>query len=253
MRKVFIGGNWKSNGDMGFLRNHMNNVINKLKFDTNQCEVVVAPTFIHLMKAKQLLDRQTGVEISAQNCSLYKDGAYTGEVSAKQIRDFGLKWVILGHSERRALFGESNEIVGKKVKMALDNGLKVIGCIGEKLQEREAGKTMSVILSQMDQIARNTHNWQKMVIAYEPVWAIGTGKTASPEQAQEVHGELRNWVETKIGKQVSDKVQIIYGGSVNDKNAATLIQKPDIDGFLVGGASLKSDFTKIVNAYPAKF
>lgn len=253
MRKVFIGGNWKSNGSMGFVKSHMTNVINHLAFNKKQCEVVIAPTFIHLMKAKELLNKHTGVEIAAQNCSLYKDGAYTGEISGKQIKDLGLNWVILGHSERRALFGESNMIVGKKVKMALNIGLKVIACIGEKLEDREAGKTMSVILSQMEQIARNTNDWKKMVIAYEPVWAIGTGKTATPEQAQEVHGELRNWIQSKIGSEVSNHLQIIYGGSVTDKNGDILIKKQDIDGFLVGGASLKNDFTKIVNSYPAKF
>lgn len=253
MRKVFVGGNWKCNGDITFIRNHMYNVINKLKFDQNKCQVVIAPTFIHIDKVKRLLKRSTGVEIAAQNCSLYKNGAFTGEVSAKQVRNYGLNWVILGHSERRALFGESNQVVGKKVNMALKEGLSVIACIGEKLQDRESGNTMNVILKQMDAIAQNVNDWKKMVLAYEPVWAIGTGKTATPEQAQEVHGEVRNWVESKLGSEVAKQVQIIYGGSVSDKNAKTLIKKEDIDGFLVGGASLKPAFIKIVNAYPAKF
>lgn len=253
MRKVFIGGNWKCNGDITFIRNHMYGVINKLKFDTSKCQVVIAPTFIHIDKVKRLLDPNSNVEISAENCSLYKNGAFTGEVSARMIRDYGLNWVILGHSERRALFGETNEVVGTKVKNALNEGLNVIACVGEKLQDRESGNTMNVILKQMNAIAKNVNDWNKMVIAYEPVWAIGTGKTATPEQAQEVHGEVRNWVETKIGSEVAKKVQIIYGGSVSDKNAKTLIKKEDIDGFLVGGAALKPAFIKIVNAYPAKF
>ena len=255
MRKVFIGGNWKCNGSIAFMNNYIRKVINNLTFSPEQCQVIISPTLLHLPRVKRILSSESNVELSAQNCSLYKNGAFTGEVSAKMLRDMGLHWVILGHSERRSLFGESNDVVGKKVNNALTEGLNVIACIGEKLQDRENGKTMNVILGQLEAIARNVKSdeWQKMVIAYEPVWAIGTGKTASPEQAQEVHGEVRNWMESKVGSDVSKKIRIIYGGSVTDKNADVLINKVDIDGFLVGGASLKPAFTNIVNAYSKKF
>ena len=255
MRKVFIGGNWKCNGSIAFMNNYIRKVINNLTFSPEQCQVIISPTLIHLPRVKRVLSSECNVELSAQNCSLYTNGAFTGEVSAKMLRDMGLHWVILGHSERRSLFGESNDVVGKKVNNALTEGLSVIACIGEKLQERENGQTMNVILRQLEAIARNVKNneWQKMVIAYEPVWAIGTGKTASPEQAQEVHGEVRNWMESKVGSDVAKGIRIIYGGSVTDKNADVLISKVDIDGFLVGGASLKPAFTNIVNAYSKKF
>jgi triosephosphate isomerase len=249
MRKVFIGGNWKSNGDLNFIKNHMKSVINTLKFDKTKCEVIIAPTNLHLEYTRSLLDKDSAVEISAQNVSAYGDGAYTGEVSAKQLRDYGLNWAIVGHSERRSLFGESNEVVGKKTKISLENNVKVIACIGEKLEERESKKTMEVCLSQLEAIAKNTGDWSKIVVAYEPVWAIGTGKTASPQQAQEVHGELRNWISSKVSKDVAKAVRIIYGGSVTEQNANDLITQADIDGFLVGGASLKKGFKDIVDSY----
>lgn len=251
MRKVFIGGNWKSNGDIKFIKNHMN-FINSLTFDKNKCEVVIAPTTLHLELVKSLLDKNSNVKLSSQNVSMFPDGAYTGEVSAKQLKDYGIDWTIIGHSERRQYFQESNEVVGKKTKISLDNNLNVIACIGEKLEDREAKKTMDVCISQMDAIAKSTSDWSKMVIAYEPVWAIGTGKTASPQQAQEVHGELRNWINNKVSKDVAQAVRIIYGGSVTEQNANDLITQADIDGFLVGGASLKQGFKTIVDAHKNK-
>lgn len=249
MRKVFIGGNWKSNGDVNFIKNHMKSLINTLTFDASKCEVVISPTTLHLELVRSLLDKNSNVKISSQNVSAFPDGAYTGEVSAKQLKDYGIEWTLIGHSERRQYFGESNEVVGKKTKIALDNGVNAIACIGEKLEERESNRTMEVCLGQLDAIARNTVDWSKVVIAYEPVWAIGTGKTASKEQAQEVHCELRNWISTKVSKEVAQAVRIIYGGSVTETNANDLIDQTDIDGFLVGGASLKAGFKTIVDSH----
>jgi triosephosphate isomerase len=252
MRKVFIGGNWKSNGDLNFINNHMKSVINTLKFDTKKCEVIISPTNLHLELVRSLLDKNSAVKISSQNVSAYPDGAYTGEVSAKQLKNYGIDWTIIGHSERRQFFGDTNEVVGKKTKISLENGLNVIGCIGEKLDERESKRTMEVCLSQLESIAKNSADWSKVVIAYEPVWAIGTGKTASPQQAQEVHGELRNWISNKVSKEVANAVRIIYGGSVTEQNANELITQADIDGFLIGGASLKPGFNTIVEAHKNK-
>ena len=164
------------------------------------------------------------------------------------LKDFGLNWVILGHSERRHVFGESDQVVASKVKAALDKDLNVMACIGEKLDEREAGQTNAVNARQLQAIREQVDDWSKIVIAYEPVWAIGTGVTASPEQAQEAHDNLRAWLRSNVSADAAEKTRILYGGSVTDKNADELISKPDVDGFLVGGASLKDAFRDIVRA-----
>ena len=164
------------------------------------------------------------------------------------LKDFGLNWVILGHSERRHVFGECDKTVASKVKMALDNDLQVMACIGEKLDEREAGKTDEVNARQLAAIREQVDDWSKIVIAYEPVWAIGTGVTATPDQAQEAHDCVRGWLKANVSQEAADKTRILYGGSVTDKNADELIKKPDVDGFLVGGASLKDAFKEIVRA-----
>jgi triosephosphate isomerase len=252
LRRVFIGGNWKSNGDTKFIKSHMSSIINNLKFDTNKCEVIIAPTTLHLSHVKTLLGDNNNVQLSSQNVSQYPEGAYTGEVTAKQLKDFGINWTLVGHSERRQYFQETDEVVGKKTKLSLDNNVNVIACIGEKLEEREGNKTMDVCLRQLDAIAKNVNDWKKVVVAYEPVWAIGTGKTASTKQAQEVHYGLREWLNKNFSKDVSNNVRIIYGGSVTETNAAELITQPDIDGFLVGGASLKPGFKTIVESYTNK-
>lgn len=211
-------------------------------------EVVVSPPAIYLDYARQKLDSKIGV--AAQNCYKAEKGAFTGDISPKMILDCGCKWVILGHSERRNVFGENDQLIGEKTKHALESGLKVIACIGEKLEEREAGQTMDVVCRQTKALLDNIADdkWGNVVLAYEPVWAIGTGKTATPEQAQEVHDELRKWLSGNKSADVAKNVRIIYGGSVNAANCKDLAGKPDIDGFLVGGASLKPDFVKIVNA-----
>jgi len=186
--------------------------------------------------------------VAAQNCYKVAKGAFTAEISPQMIKDCGCQWVILGHSERRHVFGETDELIGEKVGFALESGLSIIPCIGEKLEEREAGKTEEVCFNQLKAIADKVSDWSKVVLAYEPVWAIGTGKTASPEQAQEVHAALRKWLAEKVSPEVSENLRILYGGSVSAANCKELATCPDIDGFLVGGASLKPDFVTIINA-----
>lgn len=209
-------------------------------------DVVVAPPAPYLMYVKDKV--KAGIQVSAQNSYKVAKGAFTGEISPAMIKDLGLHWVILGHSERRHIFGETDELIAEKVVHAIETGLEVIFCCGEKLDEREAGKTKEVNFRQVQALIDKKVDWAKVVIAYEPVWAIGTGKTASPEQAQEVHDWIRQFLKEKVSADVADKTRILYGGSVTAGNAADLAKKPDIDGFLVGGASLKPDFIKIIHA-----
>lgn len=209
-------------------------------------EVVVGVPAIYLEYAKGILP--TNVAPSAQNCYKVPKGAFTGEISPAMINDIGVKWVILGHSERRHVFGENDELVADKVAHALESGLNVVACIGEKLEEREAGKTEEVVYCQTKAIADKIKDWSKVVLAYEPVWAIGTGKTATPQQAQEVHQKLRAWLNKNVSESVANETRIVYGGSVTGANCVDLGKEADIDGFLVGGASLKPEFVQIVNA-----
>lgn len=215
-------------------------------------DVVVAPTFVHIPATFAALRKDFAV--SAQNCWTKGNGAYTGEISADMLCDLGLKWVILGHSERRHIIGESDEMTADKVAYALSKGISVIYCIGELLEEREAGNTASVCERQMRALAEkiSADDWKNIVVAYEPVWAIGTGKVATPEQAQEVHDNVRNWMSKSISTEIGQIVRIIYGGSVNAKNCVDLAEKPDIDGFLVGGASLKPEFIDIIKSASVK-
>ncbi|XP_012288390.1 triosephosphate isomerase [Orussus abietinus] len=243
-RKFFVGGNWKMNG----VKQEIDEIVAFLKagpLDPN-VEVVVGVPSIYLTYTKSILPNN--VNISAQNCYKVPKGAFTGEISPVMLVDNGIPWVILGHSERRNVFGEGDELIAEKVAHALEAGIKVIACIGEKLEEREAGKTEEVVFRQTKAIADKIKSWDNVVLAYEPVWAIGTGKTATPEQAQEVHDKLRHWLAETVSPQVSESLRIIYGGSVTAGNAKELAKEKDIDGFLVGGASLKPDFVQIVNA-----
>ena len=208
--------------------------------------ICIAPINIHLPYVHSLA--KPHILTSAQNVSAYNEGAYTGEITAKQLKDIGINWSIIGHSERRNIFGESDSIIGIKQKHLQNAGMNSILCIGEKLNERESNKTWEVCERQLEAARPNIIDWKKVVIAYEPVWAIGTGKTASPEQAEEVHCSIREWVKRSVSEEVSSIVQIIYGGSVTEKNASELIRQRDIDGFLVGGASLKAGFKDIVDA-----
>nr|CAD7426714.1 unnamed protein product [Timema monikensis] len=243
-RKFWVGGNWKMNGD----KKGINEIVSFLEagpLDPN-VEVVVGVPAIYLEYAKNNLP--STVAASAQNCYKVSKGAFTGEISPAMITDVGVKWVILGHSERRHVFGESSELVADKVVHALETGLNVVACIGEKLDEREAGKTEAVVFEQTKAISDKIKDWSNVVIAYEPVWAIGTGKTASPQQAQDVHIKLREWLKKNVSDSVANSVRIVYGGSVTAANCKELAKEADIDGFLVGGASLKPEFVKIVNA-----
>ncbi|KAJ6895465.1 hypothetical protein NC651_021845 [Populus alba x Populus x berolinensis] len=213
-------------------------------------EVVVSPPFVFLPVVKGLL--RPDFQVAAQNCWVRRGGAFTGEISAEMLVNLGIPCVILGHSERRSLLNESNEFVGDKVAYALSLGLKVIACVGETLQQRESGSTMAVVAAQTKAIAANVSYWDNVVLAYEPVWAIGTGKVATPAQAQEVHLELRKWLHDNVGAEVAASTRIIYGGSVNGANCKELAGQPDVDGFLVGGASLKPEFIDIIKSATVK-
>lgn len=218
----------------------------------DKVDVVVAPTFLHLSQVLSSLP--SDVEVSAQNCWTKAGGAFTGEISADQIADLGCKWVILGHSERRHIMGESDATVAEKVAYALSKGLGVIFCIGEKLEEREGDQTMAVCERQMVALAEKIKpaDWSRVVVAYEPVWAIGTGKVATPDQAQDVHDLCRKWIAEHCSSDVAAGIRIIYGGSVTAANCKELAAQPDIDGFLVGGASLKPEFIDIVKSAKVK-
>lgn len=232
------------NGDKKSI-DHICDFLKKGPLDKN-VEVVVAVPAVYLEYVKAKLP--SGVHCAAQNCYKEPKGAFTGEISPAMLKDVGIEWVVLGHSERRNIFGESDELIAEKCGHALDNGLSIILCVGEKLEEREKGHTEQVVVRQLAACAKKIKDWKKVVIAYEPVWAIGTGKTATPAQAQEVHAQIRNWLKEKVKPDVADATRILYGGSVSADNCRDLAKQHDIDGSLVGGASLKPDFVKIVNA-----
>lgn len=244
-RKFFVGGNWKMN-NLKKDNDKLVDLLNQAKINFETTEVLVAPPALYVEAVRQKLN--ANFHVAAQNAYKVEKGAFTGDISPAQIKDVGANWVILGHSERRNVFGESDQLIGEKVKHALEAGLNVLPCIGEKLEERESGKTEEVVFRQLKFIADNISDWNRVVIAYEPVWAIGTGKTATPQQAQDVHAQLRKWLADNVSKQVADTTRILYGGSVTAANAKELGSQPDIDGFLVGGASLKPEFIDIVNA-----
>lgn len=247
--KFFVGGNWKCNGTKDSISKLVTE-LNDAKLE-NDVDVVVAPPFVYIEQVKNSLTDH--IEISAQNSWVGKGGAFTGEISVEQLIDIGCKWVILGHSERRHVIGEDDQFIGKKAAYALGQNIKVIACIGEKLEERESGKTFDVCFKQMKAFADNIPSWNDVVVAYEPVWAIGTGKVATPQQAQEVHLAVRDWLKTNVSPEVASATRIIYGGSVNGGNCAELAKEEDIDGFLVGGASLKGpEFATIVNSVTSK-
>ncbi|KAG2208169.1 hypothetical protein INT46_005844 [Mucor plumbeus] len=242
VRNFFIGGNWKMNGSVKQAK-ELVELLNGFEVPANT-EVVVAPPALYVDRVNQGLKKE--IKVAAQNTYTKASGAYTGEISPQMLKDMGVDWVILGHSERREYFKESDELVGEKTAFALDAGVSVIACIGEKLEEREANITEDVVARQMKAIAASVKDWTNVVVAYEPVWAIGTGKVATPEQAQDVHAFLRKWLADNVSQKAADETRILYGGSVNGGNCKTLGGKPDIDGFLVGGASLKPEFGEII-------
>jgi triosephosphate isomerase len=257
-RKKFVGGNWKCNGtreSVAALITIYNNVASEGM--AKDIDVVVAPTALHIPMAVAAL--HADIQVSAQNIWSAKGyGAYTGELTADMVVDFGLNWAITGHSERRhKVSAESDTLVAEKTKAGLSSGLNVIMCIGETLAQREEDQTMAVLQAQLEPalalIPADSAEWDRVVVAYEPVWAIGTGRTASPAQAEEVHAGLRTWLSSlgDAGATLASKLRIIYGGSVKPANATELIAQPNIDGFLVGGCSLKQDIQEICRAVNA--
>lgn len=222
-----------------------------LKGATVNCDVIICTPFTHLVPVAQSIDSEV-LGLGAENCADHEKGAYTGEVSAAMVASTGAQYVILGHSERRQYYGETAATLREKVALALANGLKPIFCIGEVLEEREAGKHFEVVGKQVEEGLFNlsAEDFGKIILAYEPVWAIGTGKTATADQAEEMHAFIRGTVEKKYGKAVAENTSILYGGSCKPSNAKELFAKPDVDGGLIGGASLKcGDFMGIVSAF----
>ena len=248
MRKKVIAGNWKMNNDIS----QTTALINGLKslLQSAKADVIVCPPFTSLAVAQQLL-KDSFIKLGAQDVSFNNDGAYTGEISLSMLKSVGCTYVIVGHSERRQYHGETNELINKKAKKVLDDGLLPIICIGETLAEREKGITDQVLTIQTKGVLANLTpaEVEKSIVAYEPVWAIGTGKTATKEQAEEAHQVIRNVIAQLYSKETAEKVIIQYGGSVKPDNAKELLSQPNIDGALVGGACLKADsFAAIVNA-----
>jgi triosephosphate isomerase len=249
MRKKIVAGNWKMNT---LLKDGMElaKAVEKLeKEKTSDALVIIAPPFTHLSRVKDLIE---SVKLCAQNCASESSGAYTGEVSPEMLLSTGVEYVILGHSERRSYFHEDNLLLNKKVKLALSKGLKPIFCCGEVLEEREQGKLFDVVREQLEVGLSDLTNEQisKVVVAYEPVWAIGTGVVATPDQAQEMHKFIRDLLVDLFDDHVAENMSILYGGSCKPSNAEELFANPDVDGGLIGGASLKAeDFIAIVNAF----
>lgn len=243
-RKFFVGGNFKMNGNAKTISEIIVN-LNNANLDPNT-EVVISPPSLYLLLAREQL--RPGIEVAAQNVFDKPNGAFTGELSVQQLKEAGITWTILGHSERRVILQEDDQFVASKAKAAVEGGLGVILCCGESLEQREAGKTIDVVTKQLKAVAEKIKDWSKIVIAYEPIWAIGTGKVATTEQAQEVHAAIREWLKKDVSSEAAENTRILYGGSVTDGNCGTLAKQPDIDGFLVGGASLKPAFVDIINS-----
>lgn len=249
MRKKIVAGNWKMNKTVKEALEMLSS-LKELVADVKETEVVIGAPFTALSEASKLV-AGSNVKLAAQNMNPNKNGAFTGEISPLMLKDLGVEYVILGHSERREYYGETNEIVNEKVKSALANGLKAILCVGEKLEEREANKTETVVEDHIKGGLKDIskEDMANVVIAYEPVWAIGTGKTATPEQAQEVHAFIRKLLTEMYNAEVASNVTVQYGGSMKADNAKELMDKEDIDGGLVGGASLEAEsFAKIVKS-----
>jgi len=251
MRRKIVAGNWKMNMNLQdgiALAKELNDT---LTADKPNCGVVICTPFIHLASIAQFLNQDV-VALGAENCADKVKGAYTGEVSAEMVKSTGAQYVIIGHSERRGYYNETPEILREKVLLALENGLQVIFCIGESLEEREANKQNEVVKAELEGSVFNLseEDFRKVIIAYEPIWAIGTGKTATSDQAEEIHAYIRSIIAERYGKEVAEDTTILYGGSCKASNAPELFAKPDIDGGLIGGASLKAaDFKGIIDAW----
>lgn len=250
MRKKVVAGNWKMYKNLTETIELISAIKNELNKSESSAEVIVCPPYTSLESASTIL-KGSSIKLGAQNMHYEDSGAFTGEVSADMLKSVGCEYVILGHSERRTLFGETDSVINKKIIKAISARLKPIFCVGETLHERENGSTDKVVEQQVREGLSGLSESElgNMIIAYEPVWAIGTGKTASPQQAQDVHQFIRNLVSRLFSANLAENLVILYGGSVKPDNAAELFSQPDIDGGLIGGASLKSDaFTAIVNS-----
>ena len=248
MRKILVAGNWKMNGSAASGEELMSGIVSGLD-GSQACDILVCPTYVYLAQAAAKL-AGSAVQLGAQNLSTEAKGAFTGEISGDMLTDVGCSHVLVGHSERRALYGEDDQVVAQKFVAAQAVGLVPVLCVGETLEERESNVTEEVVARQLDVVLdlAKVASFEKAIVAYEPVWAIGTGKTASPEQAQAVHAMIRERIAARDDK-IADGLRILYGGSVNGGNAQELFSMPDVDGGLVGGASLKAEeFLKIIHA-----
>ena len=247
MRSKIVAGNWKMHKNAEETEDLLNELIDKIPGDTD-VRVIVAPTFVNLASTADHLEF-TPIEVAAQNMHQAESGAYTGEISAGMLKSVGVNIVILGHSERRSFFNESDATIAFKTDAALQHDMEVIFCFGEELKDRQSGNHFNIVENQLRDglFHLEAKDWEQIILAYEPVWAIGTGETATPEQAQEMHAFIRETVRQKFGSDVADNVRILYGGSVKPDNAREIFSKPDVDGGLIGGAALKAaDFAAIV-------
>jgi triosephosphate isomerase len=250
MRKNIVAGNWKMNKTLQEGIELAKGLNEALANEKPNCDVIICTPFIHLASVTPLVN-PAKIGVGAENCADKEKGAFTGEVSAAMVASTGAKYVILGHSERRAYYGETVETLTEKVKLALANNLKPIFCVGEVLAEREANKQEEVVAAQLASVfSLSAEDFSKIILAYEPVWAIGTGKTATAAQAQEIHAYIRSAIAKKYGKEVAENTSILYGGSCKASNAKELFANPDVDGGLIGGASLAvADFKGIIDAF----
>ncbi len=251
MRSKIVAGNWKMNNDVEETKSLVKGIRKAIKrLPLANTRVLVAPTFVNLTSAIKKA-KKSNIEVVAQNMHQENNGAFTGEISADMLKNIGVETVIIGHSERRSIFGETDELLAKKVNQAIQNDMEVIFCFGEQLEDRKLDNHFKVVQNQLEHglFHLEAIAWNQIVLAYEPVWAIGTGETASPEQAQEMHAFIRKLLQEKYNTSVADNTSILYGGSVKPSNANEIFSKQDVDGGLIGGASLNvEDFTKIIKA-----
>ena len=250
MRKKIVAGNWKMNLDKLDSKNLVSEIIEISEERDNTC-IILAPPYIYLQQTINDCINRKDILIAAQNCCSFDNGAYTGEVSAKMLKSIGVDCVLIGHSERRQYFNESDDILNNKISQALMNNLKVVFCCGENIQQREKNEYFDVINNQLSStiFKLSSEELDNVIIAYEPIWAIGTGKTASSDQAQEMHSYIRSLIQKNYGEEIANTISILYGGSCKPSNAKIIFSENDIDGGLIGGASLKSaDFNSIINS-----
>ena len=245
LRKPWLGGNWKCNGTKSSISNLVK-ILDSIEFDKNKLDVVVFPSPIHVLYTQSIL--KPDFFVGSQNVSKTLNGAYTGETSALMLKDAEISWTLIGHSERRQYYGETDQDVATKLGLCQKEGLYAVVCIGEHLEQRKRGETKEVLLEQVKAILSNIEDWSRIVLAYEPVWAIGTGVVATSEQVADAHAFIRRVVQENVNESVAHSVRIVYGGSVNEKNCQGLARLDGIDGFLVGGASLKPEFKEIVTS-----